>query len=107
MLQAQSTTSNIRSNPATKEIFTPSERETTAYLNGQYKQFFGRGEYRFAIYPSYWKDVWGKPPLLGIVMADNEFLAERLASDRGMINPHNATFQPRFKNLGPNRKPIS
>ena len=23
-----------------------------------YRNFYGRGEYKFAIYPSYWKDSW-------------------------------------------------
>ena len=70
--------------------------------NQQYKEFFGKGEFRFAIYPSYWKGAWGKPPLLGIVNADDEFLAERLAYDRGILpTPFNCTFGPKFKNLGP------
>lgn len=68
----------------------------------QYREFFGRGEYKYAIYPSYWDEKkWGKAPMLGIVNADNEFLAERLAYDRGILpTPFNCTFQPRFKNLG-------
>lgn len=71
----------------------------------QYRTFFGKGEYKFAIYPSYWKDSWGKSPLLGIVHADNEFLAERLAYDRGILpTPFNCTFQPKIKNLGPVNK---
>lgn len=71
----------------------------------QYKEFFGPGEFRFAIYPSYWKDSWGKAPLLGIVAADNEFLAERLAYDKGILpTPFNCTFQPKIKNIGANKK---
>jgi hypothetical protein len=69
-----------------------------------YRNFFGRGDYKFAIYPSHWKDAWGRAPLLGIVFADNEFLAERLAYDKGILPTHfNCTFQPKIKNLGPNR----
>lgn len=71
----------------------------------QYREFYGRGEFRWAIYPATWKESWGRAPLLGIVAADDEFLAERLAYDKGILNPHNCTFQPRFKNLGANRKP--
>lgn len=63
----------------------------------RYRQFFGRGENRYLIYPSYWPRGWGIPPLLGVVQADNEFLAERLAYDRGILSPHNCTFQPKFK----------
>jgi hypothetical protein len=69
-----------------------------------YRNFFGRGDFKFAIFPSHWKDAWGRAPLLGIVYADNEFLAERLAYDRGILPTHfNCTFQPKIKNLGPNR----
>ena len=70
----------------------------------QYKNFFGRGEHRFAIYPSYWKDSWGPAPLLGIVAADNAFLAERLAYDRGILpTSFNCTFQPKIKILSPKK----
>lgn len=73
--------------------------------NAQYREFFGPGEFRFAIYPSHWKDAWGKVPLLGIVAADDEFLAEKLAYDRGILpTPFNCTFQPKIKNIGLNRK---
>lgn len=65
----------------------------------RYRQFFGRGENRYVIYPSYWAKTWGQPPVLGVVQADNEFLAEKLAYDRGLLNPHNCTFQPKFKLL--------
>lgn len=71
----------------------------------QYKEFYGRGEFRFAFYPSYWKDSWGRAPLLGIVAADNEFLAERLAYDKGVLpSAFNCTFQAKIKNIGPNKK---
>lgn len=78
--------------------------EEARELEGMYRSFFGRGDYKFGIYPSYWKDSWGRAPLLGIVYADNEFLAEKLAYDRGVLpTPFNCTFQPKIKNLGPNR----
>lgn len=83
--------------------FTQSDKEHEAALTARYKQFFGRGENRYMIYPDYWKESWGKAPLLGIVFADNEFLAERLAYDRGILNPNNRSFGARIKNLGPNR----
>lgn len=88
-------------NPRTEQ---GTDKEIEAFNNAQYKQFYGRGDFRFAIYPNNWKDAWGKPPLLGIVSADNEFLAERLAFDKGILNPHNCTFQPKIKNIGVNRK---
>lgn len=70
----------------------------------QYRNFFGRGDFRFAFYPSYWAQSWGKPPLLGIVNADNEFLAEKLGYDLGILpSPFNCTFQYKIKNLGPSR----
>jgi hypothetical protein len=81
-----------------------SEKELNAYSAAQYRQFYGRGENRYAFYPDNWKDKWGRPPLLGIVSADNEFLAERIAYDRGILVPFNCTFQPKIKNIGPNRK---
>lgn len=68
-----------------------------------YRKFFGRGVNRYAVYPSYWADTWGKPPLLGIVSADNEFLAERVCYDRGILSPNNCTFKPKFKVLPPMR----
>lgn len=83
---------------------TPAEREVAAFAYTQYKQFFGRGENRYAIYPDYWKDSWGRPPLLGIVAADDEFLAVKLAFDKGILNPYNCSFQPKIKYLGPNKK---
>lgn len=66
----------------------------------KYQQFFGRGEKKYLITPSFWKSSWGKPPILGVVKADNEFLAERLAYDRGILpTPFNCTFQPKFKEI--------
>lgn len=47
----------------------------------------------FAIYPDYWKDKWGKKPLLGTLMAENEFHACRRAYDTGAVRL-NLTFGP-------------
>lgn len=82
-----------------------SEKEQALVGRIMYREFFGRGEYRFAIYPdSGWKASWGKPPLLGIVNADDEFLAEKLAYDRGVANPNNCSFGLKIKKIGPNSK---
>jgi len=89
---------------STIAIESVSEKEQAAFASAQYRQFFGRGENRYAFYPDYWKGSWGKPPLLGIVSADNEFLAERIGFDKGILNPYNCTFQPKIKLLGPNKK---
>lgn len=71
-------------------------------LNILYREFYGKGSNRFAFYAgSGWKSEWGTAPMFGIVVADDEFLAERLAYDRGLINPFNCTFRYRIKNLGP------
>lgn len=62
-----------------------------------YREFFGNGQNKYLIFPDYWPKKWGNPPLLGIVWADNEFLAERIAYDRGVLpTPNNCTFRPRF-----------
>lgn len=57
------------------------------------------GKYRWAVYPDYWKDSWGKKPLLGHVIADDEFYAIREAYNRGLL-PVNFTFQPQVVNVG-------
>jgi hypothetical protein len=57
------------------------------------RSFYGPGKYRFAIYPDYWKEAWGKKPLLGFVWADDEFYAEREAYNRGLLTM-NYTFRP-------------
>lgn len=77
------------------------QSEASAHAEHLYRSFYGRGENKYAIYPSYWPGSWGKAPLLGIVSADNEFLAERLAYDKGILSPFNCTFQPKFKKLNP------
>lgn len=48
----------------------------------------------FAIYPDYWKEKWGEPPLLGHVYADNAFNAIRRASVNDDIYRTNITFNP-------------
>ena len=63
------------------------EYKPKTYADGyqiQYKDFYGRGDKKYGVYPPMWDDKHGNPPLLGIVFADNEFLAERLAYDRGL-----------------------
>jgi hypothetical protein len=91
------------SNFSQEDLDFEKEVEKAAIL--QYRNFYGRGEFRYGIFPSYWKDSWGRAPLLGIVFADNEFLAEKLAYDRGYLpSPCNCTFRPKIKNLGPIRK---
>jgi hypothetical protein len=68
----------------------------------QYRAFIGRAN-KYAVYPSYWAKSWGQAPLLGVVTADNEFLAERAAYDRGILNPANCTFRGKFKLLQPSK----
>lgn len=57
------------------------------------------GKYRWAVYPDYWKESWGKPPLLGFVIADDEFYAVREAYTRNLLQV-NFTFGPRVVNVG-------
>lgn len=91
-------------NPVENYVKPYTPPEEARELESLYRSFYGRGEFKFGIYPSFWKDSWGRAPLLGIIYADNEFLAERLAYDRGVLpSPFNCTFQPKIKNLGPNR----
>lgn len=98
--------SPIVENQSQEDLDFEKELERASIL--QYRNFYGKGDYKFAIYPSYWKDAWGRAPLLGIVFADNEFLAERLAYDRGILpSPCNCTFKPKIKNLGAIRKSLT
>lgn len=64
------------------------------------RSFYGRGEFRYAIYPDYWKSSWGKKPLLGFVWADSEFYAVREAYNRGLLTP-NFTIEPRAVKMTP------
>jgi len=95
--------SKVASTPASQAQ--AQEREEAFVARIMYREFFGPGQFRFAIYPDGgWKTSWGKPPLLGLVNADDEFLAEKLAYDRGFANPHNCTFGLKIKKIGPNSK---
>lgn len=67
-----------------------------------YREFFGRGENKYGIYPPAWNPKYGRAPLLGVVYADNEFLAAKLAYDRG-ISPSQC-LTPRVKLLGTSKK---
>ena len=58
--------------------------------------------FRWAIYPDFWKDTWGKRPLLGYVVAEDEFSAEREAYFKGLL-PANSTLKPQPINVGPTR----
>jgi len=86
---------------------TPVETPAKAYpydREGEqmYRDFFGRGENKYGVYPPVWPTKYGKPPLLGIIYADNEFLAAKLAYDRGM-SPSQC-LAPRIKLLGSPKK---
>lgn len=59
----------------------------------------GPGKYRYAVYPDYWKEEWGKKPLLGFVNADDEFYAEREAYNKGLLTV-NYTFRPHVVRVG-------
>lgn len=48
----------------------------------------------YAVFPDYWKESWGQPPLLGFVRADSEFHAKYAAYDKKLLIP-NATFGPK------------
>lgn len=62
------------------------------------RSFYGPGKYKWAIYPDYWKESWGKRPMLGTVWADDEFYAEREAYNRGLLTV-NYTFRPKAVKL--------
>lgn len=65
-----------------------------------YRDFFGRGKNTYEVYPDYWPKAWGPIPKLGVVHADNEFLAEKIAYDCEVLPTHfNCTFQARFKQI--------
>lgn len=50
----------------------------------QRSPFYGQGDFVWAVYPNYWKDAWGRIPLMGLVSADDAFTAERVAFDVGL-----------------------
>lgn len=67
-----------------------------------YRKFFGRGENKYGVYPPGWSEaLYGRAPMLGMVFADDEFLAEKVAYDRG-ISP--SAVPPVIKFLGPARR---
>jgi len=69
-----------------------------------YRKFFDRGENKYGIYPPGWSEQrYGRAPLLGIVYADNEFLAEKAAYDRGLTP---GSMPPVVKLLGPARRAV-
>lgn len=51
---------------------------------------------KFAIYPDYWPKKYGEIPLLGFVLAENVFHAERKAYDKGLLRK-NITFNPKAR----------
>ena len=64
-----------------------------------YRAFYGRGEKKFAVYPAGWNfPKNGKPPVLGVVYADNAFLAARRACDLGFS--HNRSMLPEVECIG-------
>lgn len=81
------------------------EPMTPRELENQYRAFFGNGTEKYAIYAPAWSNKLGRTPQLGIVYADNEFLAEKLAYDRGMLPSHN--LKPKIKHLGSVRRPLN
>jgi hypothetical protein len=84
----------------TKSIVNPPSH--TPYRS---RSFYGHGKYRWAIYPDYWKEKWGKRPLLGHVWADDEFYAVREAYNKGLLTV-NFTFGPEpVKVYTPTTKP--
>ena len=77
---------------------------TPRELENQYRTFFGNGTEKYAIYAPGWGKKLGRAPLLGIVYADNEFLAEKLAYDRGITPSPN--LKPKIKHLGSVKRPV-
>lgn len=63
------------------------------------RSFYGPGKFKWAIYPDYWKDKWGPKPVLGTVYADDEFIAEREAYNKGLLTV-NFTFKPEPVKIG-------
>lgn len=50
--------------------------------------------FKYAIYPDWWPESWGEPPLIGHVRADSEFDAIRAAYDADLLVV-NRTFEPK------------
>lgn len=67
-----------------------------------YRKFFGRGENKYGVYPPGWSEnLYGRAPMIGIVYADDEFLAEKVAYDRGLVL---GSVPPVIKALGPAKR---
>jgi hypothetical protein len=65
----------------------------------RYRNVYGSGKFKWAIYPDYWKQSWGQKPMLGIIYADDEFYAEREAYSKGLL-PVNFTIRPHAVKIG-------
>jgi hypothetical protein len=65
----------------------------------RYRNVYGSGKYKWAIYPDYWKASWGPKPMLGIIYADDEFYAEREAYSKGLLTV-NYTIRPQPVKIG-------
>lgn len=61
--------------------------------------FYGPGKFRWAVYPDFWPERWGRKPLLGFVFADDDFHATREAYNRGLLI-QNRTFEPEVVCVG-------
>jgi len=82
---------------------THATNQTTAHEEPRYRNVYGSGKFKWAIYPDYWKQSWGNKPMLGIIYADDEFYAEREAYSKGLL-PVNATFKPLPVKIGEARQ---
>lgn len=75
-------------------------QDSTEPTKSKGPSLYGRGEYKWEIYPDFWKKSWGIKPKLGVVYANDEFYAKRIAYDRGLL-PVNWTFEPEPVKVGP------
>lgn len=73
--------------------------QTEAPVAPPYRNVYGSGKFKWAIYPDYWKVSWGPKPMLGVIYADDEFYAEREAYSKGLL-PVNMTFKPQAVQIG-------
>lgn len=92
--------------PYPKELFPPisvgqfSDQEAAR----NYRDFFGQGANKYGIYPPGWSEQrYGRAPMLGIVHADDEFLAEKTAYDRDL---YRGSTSPVVKYLGPAKRAV-
>lgn len=68
-----------------------------------FSDYYGSGKHRWVIYPSYWKKSWGEVPVLGTVLADDEFYAKREAYNKGLLIM-NSTFEAKAVKTRSSRK---